>query len=48
MKLADMVLPSVKSIEYIVDIKRVIRRKLTLGIADGTLKADGQVDLYRH
>lgn len=41
-KLADMVLPSVKRIEYIVDIKRVIRRKLTLGIADGSLKADGQ------
>ncbi len=39
-KLAGMVLPSVKQLEYIVDIKRVIRRKFTLGVADGYLKAD--------
>jgi len=39
-KLAGMVLPSVKQLEYIVDIKRVIRRKFTLGVADGCLKAD--------
>ena len=36
-----MVTPTVKRLEYIVDLKRVIRRKLTLGIADGLLKADG-------
>jgi len=40
-KFSGMVLPSVKKVEYIVDLKRVIQRKLTLGIADGTLKADG-------
>jgi 3-hydroxyacyl-[acyl-carrier protein] dehydratase/trans-2-decenoyl-[acyl-carrier protein] isomerase len=32
-----------KKLEYIVDLKRVVRRKLTLGIADGTLLADGEV-----
>jgi 3-hydroxyacyl-[acyl-carrier protein] dehydratase/trans-2-decenoyl-[acyl-carrier protein] isomerase len=40
-KFAGMVLPTVKKIEYIVDLKRVIRRKLTLGVGDGHLKADG-------
>jgi len=40
-KLTGMVTPAVKRLEYIVDLKRVIRRKLTLGIADGLLKADG-------
>ena len=38
-----MVLPTVKKVEYIVDFKRVILRRLKLGIADGTMKADGQV-----
>ena len=36
-----MVTPAIKKLEYIVDLKRVIRRKLTLGIADGLVKADG-------
>ena len=38
-----MVLPTVKVLEYTVDMKRVILRKLKLGIGDGTLMADGQV-----
>lgn len=42
-KFTGMVLPSVKKVEYIVDLKRVILRKLKLAIADGTLKADGEV-----
>jgi 3-hydroxyacyl-[acyl-carrier protein] dehydratase/trans-2-decenoyl-[acyl-carrier protein] isomerase len=42
-KFSGMVRPSVKKLEYVVDLKRVIRRKLTLGIADGLLKADGAV-----
>jgi 3-hydroxyacyl-[acyl-carrier protein] dehydratase/trans-2-decenoyl-[acyl-carrier protein] isomerase len=37
-----MVTPEIKRLEYIVDLKRVILRKLKLGIADGTLLADGQ------
>jgi 3-hydroxyacyl-[acyl-carrier protein] dehydratase/trans-2-decenoyl-[acyl-carrier protein] isomerase len=40
-KFTGMVLPSVKELEYIVDLKRVIRRKLTLGVGDGYLRADG-------
>ncbi len=41
-KFSGMVLPSVKKLEYIVDLKRVVRRKLTLGVGDGQLKADGE------
>jgi 3-hydroxyacyl-[acyl-carrier protein] dehydratase/trans-2-decenoyl-[acyl-carrier protein] isomerase len=43
LKFTGMVLPHVKHVEYIVDLKRVILRKLKLAIADGVLKADGQV-----
>mgnify|MGYP005819426267 CR=1 FL=1 len=42
-KLTGMVVPTVRRLEYIVDLKRVIRRKLTLGVGDGLLKADGTV-----
>ncbi len=42
-KFTGMVVPTVKRVEYIVDLKRVILRKLKLAIADGTMKADGQV-----
>ncbi|HZV21916.1 MAG TPA: 3-hydroxyacyl-[acyl-carrier-protein] dehydratase FabA [Hyphomicrobiales bacterium] len=39
-KFAGMVLPSVKRVEYIVDLKRIIRRKFALGVGDGHLWAD--------
>ncbi|WP_334146089.1 3-hydroxyacyl-[acyl-carrier-protein] dehydratase FabA [Hyphomicrobium sp.] len=42
-KFTGMVLPSVKKVEYVVDMKRVILRRLKLAIADGVMKADGQV-----
>ena len=42
-KFTDMVLKTTKKVEYIVDLKRVILRRLKLGIADGMLKADGKV-----
>lgn len=42
-KFTGMVVPTVKRLEYVVDPKRVILRKLKLGIADGVMKADGQV-----
>jgi len=42
-KFTGMVVPTVKRIEYIVDLKRVILRKLKLAIADGSLLADGQL-----
>ena len=45
-KLAGQVLPSVKELIYGIDIKRVMRSKLVLGIADGWLSADGEI-VYR-
>ncbi|HFC05094.1 MAG TPA: 3-hydroxyacyl-[acyl-carrier-protein] dehydratase FabA [Rhizobiales bacterium] len=42
-KFTGMVTPAVKKIEYTVDLKRVIMRRLKLGIGDGVLKADGEV-----
>lgn len=41
-KFTGMVVPSVKLVEYGIDLKRVLRSKLVLGIADGWLKADGE------
>jgi 3-hydroxyacyl-[acyl-carrier protein] dehydratase / trans-2-decenoyl-[acyl-carrier protein] isomerase len=40
------VLPNVKQVVYGVEIKRVMRSKLVLGIADGWVSADGEV-IYR-
>jgi 3-hydroxyacyl-[acyl-carrier protein] dehydratase/trans-2-decenoyl-[acyl-carrier protein] isomerase len=45
-KLSGQVQPSVKEVVYGIDIKRVMRSTLVLGIADGWLKADGEV-VYR-
>ena len=42
-KFTGMVLPTVKRVEYVIDLKRVILRKLKLAIADGALLADGQL-----
>ena len=41
-KFSGMVLPEVKIVEYWVDLKRVLKSKLFLGIGDGWLKADGE------
>ena len=41
-KFTGMVTPAIKRVEYVVNLKRVILRKLNLGIADGLLKADGE------
>ena len=41
-KFSGMVLPTVKHVEYGVDLKRVVRGRLVLGIGDGWLKADGE------
>ncbi len=41
-KFANQVLPTVKRIIYGVDLKRVFKTKLVLGIADGWLEADGE------
>lgn len=45
-KFSGMVTPTVKLLEYGVDLKRVLRSKLVLGIGDGWLKADGET-IYR-
>src|SRR4249919_3411155 len=45
-KFSGQVLPTVKKVVYGIDIKRVMRSKLVLGIADGWLSADGQI-IYR-
>jgi len=41
-KFVDQVLPNVKNVVYGIDLKRVFRGKLVLGIADGWLEADGK------
>lgn len=46
LKFSGQVLPTVKKVVYGIDIKRVVRSKLVLGIADGWLSADGSV-IYR-
>ena len=42
MKFIDQVLPTIKKVIYGVDVKRVFKGKLILGIADGWLEADGK------
>jgi 3-hydroxyacyl-[acyl-carrier protein] dehydratase / trans-2-decenoyl-[acyl-carrier protein] isomerase len=41
-KFSDMIGPTVKKLTYHVHLKRVILRKLVLGIADGVVYADGK------
>jgi 3-hydroxyacyl-[acyl-carrier protein] dehydratase / trans-2-decenoyl-[acyl-carrier protein] isomerase len=45
-KFTGQVLPTAKRVSYHIDIKRVIRRKLVLGIADGVMRVDGR-DIYQ-
>jgi 3-hydroxyacyl-[acyl-carrier protein] dehydratase / trans-2-decenoyl-[acyl-carrier protein] isomerase len=42
-KITGEVLPTMKKVVYGIDIKRVMRSKLVLGIADGWLSADGSI-----
>jgi 3-hydroxyacyl-[acyl-carrier protein] dehydratase/trans-2-decenoyl-[acyl-carrier protein] isomerase len=46
LKFSGQVLPTMRKVVYGIDIKRVMRSKLVLGIADGWLSADGAV-IYR-
>jgi len=41
-KFTGQVLPTAKKVTYIIDLKRVIMRKLVMGIADATMKVDGR------
>jgi 3-hydroxyacyl-[acyl-carrier protein] dehydratase/trans-2-decenoyl-[acyl-carrier protein] isomerase len=43
LKFSGQVLPTMKKVVYGLDIKRVMRTKLVLGIADGWVSADGNV-----
>ena len=43
LKFSGQVLPTVKKVVYGIDIKRVMRSKLVLGIADGWLAADDSI-----
>jgi 3-hydroxyacyl-[acyl-carrier protein] dehydratase / trans-2-decenoyl-[acyl-carrier protein] isomerase len=45
-KFSGTVVPTVKKLVYGIDIKRIMRSKLVLGIADGWLSADGSI-IYR-
>ncbi|HEC15587.1 MAG TPA: 3-hydroxyacyl-[acyl-carrier-protein] dehydratase FabA [Sedimenticola sp.] len=41
-KFSGQVLPSAKRVTYRIDMKRVISRKLVLGVADGVVEVDGR------
>ena len=41
-RFSGQVLPSVKKVGYRLDLKRVVERKLVMGIADGHMYADGR------
>ena len=41
-KFSGQVTPKVKKITYIIDMKRVIDRRLVMGIGDGVMEADGK------
>lgn len=41
-KFFGQVLPEAKKVTYKIDLKRVIARKLVMGIADGSLEVDGR------
>lgn len=42
-KLLDQVLPTAKKVTYHITLKRVIARKLVMGVADGVMRVDGKV-----
>ena len=41
-KFTGQVLPTAKKVSYQIDLKRVITRKLVMGIADGSVSVDGR------
>jgi 3-hydroxyacyl-[acyl-carrier protein] dehydratase/trans-2-decenoyl-[acyl-carrier protein] isomerase len=46
LKLAGQVLPTARKVVYHIDVKRVMRAKLVLGVADGWISSDGEI-IYR-
>ncbi len=45
-KFTGQVTQDIKQVKYTVELKRVIRRRLVMGIADATMEADGEI-IYR-
>ncbi len=45
-KFSGQILPANKEVRYHLDIKRVVRRRLTMGIADGNVTVDGK-EIYQ-
>ncbi|MBN9459644.1 MAG: bifunctional 3-hydroxydecanoyl-ACP dehydratase/trans-2-decenoyl-ACP isomerase [Burkholderiales bacterium] len=43
LKFTGQILPDTRLVQYSIDIKRVINRRLVLGVADGRVAADGRV-----
>lgn len=43
LKFTGQVTQDIKHVKYKIDMKRIIRRSLVLGIADATMEADGEV-----
>lgn len=41
MRFTGMLVPQEDSVEYVVDIKRVVSRRLKIGVADGLMKVRG-------
>ena len=41
-KFSGMILPTAKKVSYYIDMKRVILRRLVMGVADGIVKVDGK------
>ena len=41
-KFSGMVTPEIRTVRYVVDFKRIMDRRLKLGIADGVMEADGE------
>lgn len=42
-KFTGQILPTAKRVTYRIDFKRVIKRKLFMGLADGTVAVDGRI-----
>lgn len=42
-KFSGQVLPKAKKVTYRLNLKRVIKRKLYMGVADGSVEVDGRV-----
>jgi 3-hydroxyacyl-[acyl-carrier protein] dehydratase/trans-2-decenoyl-[acyl-carrier protein] isomerase len=42
-KFTGQILPTAKKVTYEINLKRVVKRRLFMGLADGTVSVDGKV-----